>query len=134
MIKRVYFVKGNPSIESDSEGKEFNKKVEELFFSLNEDKCEDCDCDYDIEEDLEDYDEDEDLLEDDFEEEEDSFKKNILIKRDQIQEDEYEFNFFDEETEEFIWSFYSSDFNYNESKEAFLEEFDHLDVTFYLAE
>lgn len=130
MIKRVYFVKGTPSIESDSEGKDFSKKVEELFFSINKDKCEDCD----IEEDLEDYDEEEDLLEDDFEEEEDSFKKNILIKRDQIQEDEYEFNFFDEETEEFVWSFYSSDFNYNEAKEAFLEEFDHLDVTFYLAE
>lgn len=125
MIKRIYFVKGNPSIESDSEGKDFSKKVEELFFSLNKEKCEDCDCECDIEEDLEDYDE---------EEEEDSFKKNILIKRDQIQEDEYEFNFFDEETEEFIWSFYSSDFNYNEAKEAFLEEFDHLDVKFYLAE
>ena len=134
MIKRVYFVKGNPSIESDSEGKEFSKKVEELFFSLNKDKCEDCDCDCDIEGDLEDYDEDEDLLDEEFEEEEDSFKKNILIKRDQIQEDEYEFNFFDEETEEFVWSFYSCDFNYNEAKEAFLEEFDHLDVTFYLAE
>ena len=130
MIKRVYFVKGNPSIESDSEGKDFSKKVEELFFSLNKNKCEDCDCECDIEED---YYEEEDLLEDDFEEEE-SFKKNILIKRDQIQEDEYEFNFFDEETEEFIWSFYSCDFNYNEAKEAFLEEFDHLDVTFYLAE
>ena len=125
MIKRVYFVKGNPSIESDTDGKEFSKKVEELFFSLNKDKCEDCDCgcECDVEEDLEGYDE-----------EEDSFKKNILIKRDQIQEDEYEFNFFDEETEEFVWSFYSCDFNYNEAKEAFLEEFDHLDVTFYLAE
>lgn len=131
MIKRVYFVKGNPSIESDSEGKDFSKKVEELFFSLNKDKCEDCECD--IEEDLEDYDEEEDLLDEEFEEE-DSFKKNILIKRDQIQEDEYEFNFFDEETEEFVWSFYSSDFNFNEAKEAFLEEFDHLDVKFYLAE
>lgn len=125
MIRKVYFVKGNPSIESDSEGKDFSKKVEELFFSLNKEECEDCDCECDIEE---------DILEDDFEEEEDSFKKNILIKRDQIQEDEYEFNFFDEETEEFVWSFYSCDFNYNEAKEAFLEEFDHLDVTFYLAE
>ena len=136
MIKRIYFVKGNPSIETEVEGKEFSKKVEELFFSLNKEKCEDCDCDckYDIEEELEDYDDEEDLLDEEFEEEEDSFKKNILIKRDQIQEDEYEFNFFDEETEEFIWSFYSSDFNYNEAKEAFLEEFDHLDVTFYLAE
>ena len=114
MIKRIYFVKGNPSIESDSEGKDFSKKVEELFFSLNKEKCEDCDCNCDIEEDY--------------------FKKNILIKRDLIQEDEYEFNFFNEETEEFIWSFYSSDFNYNEAKEAFLEEHDHLDVTFYLAE
>lgn len=133
MIKKIYFVKGNHSIESDSESKDFSKKVEELFFSLNEDKCEDCGCDCDIEED---YDEDEDeILEDDSEEEEeDSFKKNILIKRDQIQEDEYEFNFFDEETEEFIWSFYSCYFNYNKAKEAFLEEFDHLDVTFYLAE
>ena len=129
MIRKVYFVKGNPSIESDSEGKDFSKKVEELFFSLNKDKCEDCDCECDVEEDLEDYDEEEDLLE-----EEDSFKKNILIKRDQIQEDEYEFNFFDEETEEFVWSFYSCDFDYNEAKEAFLEEFEHLDVTFYLAE
>ena len=135
MIKKIYFVKENPSIESDSEGKDFSKKVEELFFSLNKDKCEDCDCDckFDIEEDLEDYDEEEDFDEE-FEEEEDSFKKNILIKRDQIQEDEYEFNFFDEETEEFVWSFYSCDFNFNEAKEAFLEEFDHLDVTFYLAE
>ena len=130
MINRVYFVKGNPSIESDSESKDFSKKVEELFFSLNKEKCEDYDCDCDIEEDLEDYYEEEDILE----EEEDSFKKNILIKRDKIQEDEYEFNFFDEETEEFVWSFYSSDFNYNEAKEAFLEEIDHLDVTFYLAE
>lgn len=114
--------------------KSLAKKVEELFFSLNKEKCEDCDCDCDIDEDLEeDYDEEGDLLDEDFEEE-DSFKKNILIKRDQIQEDEYEFNFFDEETEEFVWSFYSCDFNFNEAKEAFLEEFDHLDVTFYLAE
>lgn len=121
---------------------ELKEKIKEILEKEEESCCgfsddEECDCDCDIEEDLEDYDEDEDFDEDfdeEFEEEEDSFKKNILIKRDQIQEDKYEFNFFDEETEEFIWSFYSSDFNYIEAKEAFLEEFDHLDVTFYLAE
>lgn len=125
MIKRVYFVKGNPSIESESDGKEFSKKVEELFFSLNEDKCEDCDCECDIEEDLEDYDED-------FEEEND-FEKEILIERNLIEDKVYEFNFYDSETSELIWSYYG-DYNLNVAKDIFLEEHDHLDVTFYLAE
>lgn len=129
MIKRVYFVKGNPYIESDSEGKDFSKKVEELFFSLNKDKCEDCDCDCecDIEEDLEDY--DEDLLV----EEDEDFNKKILIDRYEIEEKVYEFNYFDEETGELIWSYYG-DYDYNVAKQKFLEEFDHLDVTFYLAD
>ena len=136
MISRSIFI-AEPSgrlEELKEKIKEILEKEEESCCGFSDDEECDCDCKFDIEEDLEDYDEDEDLLEDDFEEEEDSFKKNILIKRDQIQEDEYEFNFFDEETEEFVWSFYSCDSNYNEAKEAFIEEFDHLDVTFYLAE
>lgn len=133
MIKRVYFVKGNPSIESDSDGKEFSKKIKELLFNLNNDKCEDCDCKCDIEEDLEDYCEDEDLEEDFDWEEEDDTKKGIVIDRSQIEEDVWEFLFFDEETSEFVWSFYG-DYDYNEAKDKFLEEFDHLDVKFYLAD
>ena len=125
MISRSIFI-----AEPSSRLEELKEKIKEILEKEKEeeyccgfcdDEDEECDCEFKIEEALED-------------EEEDSFKKNILIKRDQIQEDEYEFNFFDEETEEFVWSFYSSDFNYNEAKEAFLEEFDHLDVTFYLAE
>lgn len=134
MISRSIFI-----AEPSGRLEELKEKIKEILEKEEESCCgfcdeEDCDCDCDIEEDLEDYDEEEDLFDEEFEEEEDSFKKNILIKRDKIQEDEYEFNFFDEETEEFVWSFYSSDFNYNEAKEAFLEEFDHFDVTFYLAE
>ena len=131
MIKRVYFVKGNPSIESESEGKDFSKKVEELFFSLNKDKCEDCDCECDIEEDLEDYDEDDDFDEE-FKEDND-FEKEILIERNLIEDKVYEFNYFDEETGELIWSYYG-DYDYNVAKQKFLEEFDHLDVTFYRAD
>lgn len=131
MIKKIYFVKGNPSIESDLEGKDFSKKVEELFFSLNKDKCEDCDCDCDIEEDLEDFDEEEDILEE-FEEDND-FEKEILIERNLIEDKVYEFNFFDSETSELIWSYYG-DYNLNVAKDIFLEEHDHLDVKFYLAE
>ena len=124
MISRSIFI-----AEPSGRLEELKEKIKEILGKKEESCCrfcdedddEECDCKFDIEETLED-------------EEEDSFKKNILIKRDQIQEDEYEFNFFDEETEEFVWSFYSSDFNYNEAKEAFLEEHDHLDVTFYLAE
>lgn len=135
MISRSIFI-----AEPTGRLEELKEKIKEILEKEEESCCGfsdyeecDCDCKFDIDEDLEDYDEEEDFDEK-FEEEEDSFKKNILIKRDQIQEDEYEFNFFDEETEEFVWSFYSCDFNYNEAKEAFLEEFDHLDVTFYLAE
>ena len=136
MISRSIFI-----AEPTGRLEELKEKIKEILEKEEEESCcgfsddEECDCDckFDIDEDLEDYDEEEDFDEK-FEEEEDSFKKNILIKRDQIQEDEYEFNFFDEETEEFIWSFYSCDFNFNEAKEAFLEEFDHLDVKFYLAE
>lgn len=128
MIKKIYFVKGNPSIESDSEGKDFSKKVEELFFSLNKDKCEDCDCEYELKK-VEDYDED---LEEDFEEKDDT-EKAIIIDRSHIEDDVWEFLFFDDETSEFVWAFYG-DYDYNEAKEKFLEEFDHLDVKFYLAE
>jgi hypothetical protein len=130
MIKRVYFVKGNPSIESDSEGKDFSKKVEELFFSLNKEKCEDCDCgcEYELKK-VDDYEED---LDEDFEERDDT-EKAIIIDRSQIEDDVWEFLFFDDETSEFVWAFYG-DYDYNEAKEKFLEEFDHLDVKFYLAD
>lgn len=130
MIKRVYFVKGNPSIESDSEGKDFSKKVEELFFSINKEKCEDCDCGckYELKK-VDDYEED---LDEDFEEIDDT-KKAIIIDRSQIEDDVWEFLFFDDETSEFVWAFYG-DYDYNEAKEKFLEEFDHLDVKFYLAD
>jgi len=134
MLKKIYFVKGGkPSgdVEFDGKNEEFDSKIEELIDILNlrEEKCEDCDCecDYNIEEDLEDYDEDEeDLLEED-----DDFTKDILIDRNQIDDKTYEFNFFDNETEEFIWSYYGS-YDYNKAKEKFVEEYDHLDVTFYL--
>lgn len=134
MLKKIYFVKGGkPSLDAEFDGKneKFDEKIEELIDLLNlrEEKCEDCDCecDYNIEEDLEDYDEDEeDLLEED-----DDFTKDILIDRNQIDDKTYEYNFFDNETEEFIWSYYG-DYDYNKAKEKFVEEFDHLDVTFYL--
>lgn len=132
--KKIYFVKGGkPSFEFDGDGKneEFDSKIEELIDLLNlrEEKCEDCDCDcdYNIEEDL-DYDEDEELLEEDSD-----FNKKILIDRHEIEEKVYEFNYFDEETGELIWSFYG-DYDYNVAKQKFVEEYDHLDVTFYLAD
>lgn len=133
MLKKIYFVKGGkPSFDAEFDGKneKFDEKIEELIdlLNLNKEKCEDCDCDYDIEEDLEDYDEDEELLEEDSD-----FNKKILIDRHEIEEKVYEFNYFDEETGELIWSFYG-DYDYNVAKNKFVEEYDHLDVTFYLAD
>ena len=137
MLRKIYFVKGGkPSgdVEFDGKNEEFDSKIEELIDLLNlrEEKCEDCDCDcdYNIEEDL-DYDPEED--EEDFLEEDSDFNKKILIDRHEIEEKVYEFNFFDEETGELIWSYYG-DYDYNVAKNKFVEEYDHLDVTFYLAD
>ena len=41
--------------------------------------------------------------------------KDILIDRNEIEEKVYEFNFFDEETGELIWSYYG-DYDYNVAK------------------
>lgn len=133
MISRSIFI-AEPSgrlEELKEKIKEILEKEEESCCGFSDDEECECDCKFDIEEDLEDYDEEEDFDEE-FEEEND-FKKEILIERNLIEDKIYEYNFFDSETSELIWSYYG-DYNLNEAKEAFLEEFDHLDVKFYLAE
>ena len=137
MLKKIYFGKGNPSfnfegikdlLEELDKKETFDENIDEVIDSLHK-KCEENKCTCQIEEDLEDFDEDEyeDLLEED-----DDFTKKILIDRIEIEEKVYEFKFLDEETEEFIWSYYG-DYDYNVAKQKFVEEFDHLDVKFYLA-
>lgn len=138
MIRRIYFGKGNPSfnfegikdlLEELDKKETFDENIDDVIDSLHK-KCEEKKCSCNIEEDLDDFDEDEyeDLLEEDSD-----FNKDILIDRNEIEEKVYEFNFFDEETGELIWSFYG-DYDYNVAKQKFVEEFDHLDVTFYLAD
>lgn len=104
-------------------------REEELAEELEKESEEDFDCDCCKCCDLEDEDFDEDFNE----EEDDDTKKGIVIDRSQIEDDVWEFLFFDEETSEFVWSYYG-DYDYNEAKDRFLEEFDHLDVKFYLAD
>lgn len=137
MIRKIYFGKGNPSfnfegikelLEELDKKETYDENIDDAIDSLYK-KCEDNKCSCKIEEDLDDFDEyeDEDLLEEDSD-----FTKKILIDRKEIEEKVYEFLFFDEETEEFLWSYYG-DYDYNVAKQKFVEEYDHLDVTFYLA-
>lgn len=125
MISRSIFI-----AEPSGRLEELKEKIKEILEKEEESCCgfcddEECDClckCCELDEDLE----------EDFEEEDDT-KKGIVIDRSQIEDDVWEFLFFDEETSEFVWAFYG-DYDYNEAKDKFLEEFDHLDVTFYLAD
>ena len=123
MISRSIFI-----AEPSGRLEELKEKIKEILEKEEESCCgfcddEECDCDCDIED--EDFDEK-------FEEDND-FEKEILIERNLIEDKVYEFNFFDSETSELIWSYYG-DYNLNVAKDIFLEEHDHLDVKFYLAE
>lgn len=123
MISRSIFI-----AEPSGRLEELKEKIKEILEKEEESCCGFCD------------EEDEDYnclckcceVDEDFEERDDT-EKAIIIDRSQIEDDVWEFLFFDDETSEFVWAFYG-DYDYNEAKEAFLEEFDHLDVTFYLAE
>lgn len=98
-------------------------REEELAEELEKESEEDCDCNCECC----------GLEDEDFDWEEDDFEKKIIIERNQIEEKVYEFNFFYSETSELIWSYYGS-YDYNKAKEKFVEEFDHIDTTFYLSE
>lgn len=127
MISRSIFI-----AEPSGRLEELKEKIKEILEKEEESCCgfcneedEDCDClckCCEIDEDLD----------EDFEERDDT-EKSIIIDRSQIEDDVWEFLFFDDETSEFVWAFYG-DYDYNEAKEKFLEEFDHLDVKFYLAD
>lgn len=123
MIRKSIFI-----AEPSGRLEELKEKIKEILEKEEESCCgfcddEECDCDCDIED--EDFDEK-------FEEDND-FEKEILIERNLIEDKVYEFNFFDSETSELIWSYYG-DYNLNVAKDIFLEEHDHLDVKFYLSE
>ena len=124
MISRSIFI-----AEPSGRLEELKEKIKEILEKEEESCCgffdEDCDCLCKC------CELDEDLKED-FEEKDDT-EKAIIIDRSQIEDDVWEFLFFDDETSEFVWAFYG-DYDYNEAKDKFLEEFDHLDVKFYLAD
>ena len=123
MISRSIFI-----AEPSGRLEELKEKIKEILEKEEESCCGFCD------------EEDEDCnclckcceVDEDFEERDDT-EKAIIIDRSQIEDDVWEFLFFDDETSEFVWAFYG-DYDYNEAKEKFLEEFDHLDVKFYLAD
>ena len=122
IIRSIFIAEPSGRLEELKEKiKEILEKEEESCCGFCNEEDEDCDCLCKCCE-----------IDEDFEERDDT-EKAIIIDRSQIEDDVWEFLFFDDETSEFVWAFYG-DYDYNEAKEKFLEEFDHLDVKFYLAD